>query len=106
MLPWDHFDVGVKKAGSPSECERARLEQGGGAGGGLAVARVRVAAVGEVPAGEGRVVEADGRALALFNVEGAYHCLDNVCPHRGGPLGEGDLEGRLVSCPWHAWRWT
>ena len=69
------------------------------------MARVHVAAVGEVPAGEGRVVEADGRALALFNVEGAFHCLDNVCPHRGGPLGEGDLEGRLVSCPWHAWRW-
>ncbi len=40
--------------------------------------RVRVAAVGEVPAGEGRVVEAAGRALALFNVDGAYHCLDNV----------------------------
>jgi nitrite reductase/ring-hydroxylating ferredoxin subunit len=31
--------------------------------------------------------------------------MDNACPHRGGPLGEGDLEGRVVSCPWHAWRW-
>lgn len=69
------------------------------------MARVRVAAEGEVPVGEGRVVEASGRALALFNVDGVYHCLDNLCPHRGGPLGEGDLDGRLVSCPWHAWRW-
>lgn len=67
--------------------------------------RVRVAAVGEVPEGQGCVVEADGRLLALFNVEGTVHAIDNACPHRGGPLGEGDVEGRVVSCPWHAWRW-
>jgi len=66
---------------------------------------VRVATVGEIPPGEGRVVEAAGRALAVFNVEGAYYALDNTCSHRGGPLGEGDLEGTVVSCPWHAWRW-
>ncbi len=67
--------------------------------------RVRVAAVGEVPAGTGRVVEAGGRVLALFNVDGTFHALDNACPHRGGPLGEGDLDGPVVTCPWHAWRW-
>lgn len=67
--------------------------------------RVRVAAAGDVPAGESRVVEAAGRSLALFNVEGTLHAIDNACPHRGGPLGEGDVDGRLVSCPWHAWRW-
>lgn len=67
--------------------------------------RVRVAAVGEVPAGEGRVVEADGKPLALFNVDGAYYVLDNTCAHRGGPLGEGEVDGRIVTCPWHAWRW-
>ena len=67
--------------------------------------RVRVGAIGEVPAGEGRVVEAAGRSLALFNVDGTVHAIDNTCPHRGGPLGEGDVDGRLVSCPWHAWRW-
>lgn len=67
--------------------------------------RVRVAAVADVPAGTGRVVEAGGRTLALFNVGGTFHALDNACPHRGGPLGEGDLDGPLVVCPWHAWRW-
>ena len=67
--------------------------------------RLRVAAAGEVATGEGRVVEVEGRELALFNVDGVYHCIENACPHRGGPLGEGDLEGRVVSCPWHAWRW-
>ena len=66
--------------------------------------RVRVAGGGEVPAGEGRVVEVAGRTLAVFNVEGRYYAIDNVCPHRGGPLGEGDLDGTAVSCPWHAWR--
>jgi nitrite reductase/ring-hydroxylating ferredoxin subunit len=66
---------------------------------------VRIAAVGELAPGEGRVVEAAGRTLAVFNVAGTYYALDNACSHRGGPLGEGDLEGPVVVCPWHAWRW-
>lgn len=69
-------------------------------------ARVRVATVGDVPDGEGRVVEAGGRTLALFNVNGRFYAIDNTCPHRGGPLGEGDVEGDVVTCPWHAWRWN
>ncbi len=68
-------------------------------------ARVRVAASGDVKPGEGRVVEAGGRTIALFNVDGRYYAIDNTCPHRGGPLGEGDVEGTVVACPWHAWRW-
>ena len=66
---------------------------------------VRVAGAGDIPPGEGRVIEADGRSVALFNVDGRYYAIDNVCPHRGGPLGEGGLDGSVVSCPWHAWRW-
>src|SRR2546422_5363446 len=57
--------------------------------------RVRLAAVGDVPAGEGRVVEAHGKTLALFNVDGAYYVIDDMCAHRGGSLGEGDLDGRI-----------
>jgi len=67
--------------------------------------RVRLAGAGDVAPGEGRVVEAEGRPMALFNVDGHYYAIDNVCPHRGGPLGEGDLDGTIVTCPWHAWRW-
>lgn len=67
--------------------------------------RVRVAAVGDIPAGEGRVVDVNGFPLALFNVEGRYYAIDNLCPHRDGPLGEGDLDGTVVRCPWHGWRW-
>ena len=69
------------------------------------MARIAVGRVGDVPSGEGRVVEAGGRTLALFNVEGLYYALDNACIHRGGPIGDGDLTGKLVSCPWHGWRW-
>lgn len=72
---------------------------------GLDSVGTRVGSVGELAAGEGLVVEAGGRSVALFNVDGTYYAIDNSCPHRGGPLGEGDLEGRVVSCPWHAWRW-
>ena len=69
------------------------------------MARIRVCPSSDVPAGEGRVVEAGGRTLALFNVDGAFYAIDNTCAHRGGPLGEGELDGTIVTCPWHGWRW-
>lgn len=71
----------------------------------MAGSRVRVASVGDLAKGEARVVEAGGRMVALFNVDGSLYAMDNACLHRGGPLGEGELEGRVVVCPWHAWRW-
>ena len=61
--------------------------------------------VGEIAPGTGKTVTAGGKELAVFNVEGTVHVIDNECPHRGGPLGEGDVEGKIVVCPWHAWRW-
>ena len=69
------------------------------------MARVSLGRTAEVPAGEGRVIEAGGKSIALFNVDGTYCAIANGCPHRGGPLGEGDLEGTVVACPWHGWRW-
>jgi 3-phenylpropionate/trans-cinnamate dioxygenase ferredoxin component len=65
----------------------------------------RVTTVEEVSRGAGRVVEVESRALAIFNVDGQYFVVDNTCPHRGGPLGDGDLDGRVVQCPWHGWAW-
>lgn len=69
------------------------------------MALIKVGTVSDVPAGEGRVVEAGGRVLAVFNVQGRFFAIDNACSHRGGPLGEGDVEDGVVTCPWHAWRW-
>ncbi len=69
------------------------------------MARVLVGKIGDVPVGEGRVVDAAGETLALFNLGGTYYAIGNNCAHRGGPLGEGDLDGTIVTCPWHGWRW-
>ena len=57
----------------------------------------------QLPSGQARTVEIDGKAIALFNVDGEFYALDNACPHRGGPLGDGDLAGKEVTCPWHGW---
>ena len=67
---------------------------------------VRVAGTADVKPGGGMVAEINGKTLAVFNVDGAYHVIDNTCVHRGGPLGEGDVEGDVVSCPWHGWQYN
>ena len=67
--------------------------------------RVRLASSDAVPEGAGTVIKTGDLALALFRVEGRCYALSNTCPHRGGPLGEGDLEGFVVHCPWHGWAW-
>ena len=64
----------------------------------------RVAAVSDVPPGTAKEVLAGDQVVALFNVEGTFHALDGVCPHAGGPLGEGTLRGGIVTCPWHGWQ--
>ena len=65
---------------------------------------VRLCSVSEAPAA-GNVMEAEaaGVAVCLANVEGRLCALDNWCPHRRGPLGQGWLEGEAVVCPWHSW---
>jgi nitrite reductase (NADH) small subunit len=65
----------------------------------------RAIAVADVPVGTGRLVHVGGKALAIFNVDGGYYAVDNACPHRGGPLDDGDVHGRVVTCPWHGWAW-
>jgi nitrite reductase (NADH) small subunit len=68
---------------------------------------VRLCGVDEAPkVGEVREAEAGGVAVCLANVEGRLCALDNVCPHRAGPLGEGWLEGDAVVCPWHSWAFS
>jgi len=66
---------------------------------------VKVATTSEIPAGTGKVVEAGGKTLAVFNCDGAFYAIDNTCLHRGGPLGEGSLSGTSVTCPWHGWEY-
>jgi nitrite reductase/ring-hydroxylating ferredoxin subunit len=68
------------------------------------MAFTKVAAVQEVPAGAGKQVVASGRKVALFNVGGVFHAIDDTCPHRGASLWEGELAGTEVTCPWHGAR--
>ena len=57
----------------------------------------------DLPKGSGKSLEVAGQRVALFNVDGKYYALADSCMHRGGPLGEGHLDGTRVTCPWHAW---
>ena len=58
----------------------------------------------EVPPGQSRIIEIDGKKIAVFNVRGDYFAIGNTCPHRGGSLGNGTVEGSTVACPLHAWK--
>ena len=49
----------------------------------------------------GKLVHVDEQEIALFKVGGNYYALENACPHAGGPLADGELEGDVVTCPWH-----
>jgi nitrite reductase/ring-hydroxylating ferredoxin subunit len=67
---------------------------------------VRVAGIADVNPGSGVVAEVNGKTLAVFNVGGTFYVIDNTCVHRGGPLGEGEVEGNVVTCPWHGWQYN
>lgn len=59
----------------------------------------------EVPPGTVRELQLDGKVIALANVGGRLYAVNNVCLHRGGPLGQGELTGQTVTCPWHGWQY-
>ena len=67
---------------------------------------IKVANTSDLKPGESKVVEVDGEQVALFNVDGEFFAISNTCLHRGGPLGEGFLEGDAVTCPWHGWKYN
>lgn len=62
---------------------------------------VKVITVQEIKPGQAILVQAAGKDIALFDVNGQFFAIDDVCAHAGGPLSEGTLEGTTVTCPWH-----
>ena len=62
---------------------------------------IKVAEANDIPPETAKAVEAEGRKIALFHSGGAYYAIDDTCTHRGGPLSEGQVEGMVVTCPWH-----
>jgi nitrite reductase (NADH) small subunit/3-phenylpropionate/trans-cinnamate dioxygenase ferredoxin subunit len=63
-----------------------------------------VARIGDIPPGEGRAYEVEGRMVAVFFVDEEYRAIDDFCPHMGASLAGGAVEDGIVFCPWHAWR--
>ena len=68
------------------------------------MAFVRAARKDEIPQGTIREFQIEGRALAISNVDGKFYAISNTCLHRGGPLAQGTLSGKIVTCPWHGWQ--
>jgi 3-phenylpropionate/trans-cinnamate dioxygenase ferredoxin subunit len=62
---------------------------------------VKVAKAQDVALGSGKRVEVSGKKIAIFNVDGKYYAIDDTCTHKGGPLSEGGLDGKEVTCPRH-----
>ena len=55
----------------------------------------------DVPPGKSKAVKVKGKTIALFNVSGTFFAINNICPHKGGPLHKGKLKGYVIGCPWH-----
>jgi len=64
---------------------------------------VKVSTKDDPAPGNAKRVDVNGLEIALYNVDGKFYATSNICPHQGGPLGEGMLEGTNIVCPWHAW---
>jgi nitrite reductase (NADH) small subunit len=67
---------------------------------------VTVAQVGSIEEGQGRAFAVNGRMVAVFLEKGAYHAIDDFCPHMGASLSGGHVQDGIVACPWHAWRFA
>jgi nitrite reductase/ring-hydroxylating ferredoxin subunit len=67
---------------------------------------VKVASTSDLKPGTAKTVAVKGMEIALYNLGGKIYATDNTCLHQGGPLGEGMLEGEVVSCPWHMWEYN
>lgn len=62
---------------------------------------VAVATADEIPNGARKLLEVDGRAIAVFNIAGTFYCIADVCSHDDGPVAEGELKGDEIECPRH-----
>jgi len=70
------------------------------------MALVEVASKGDVNEGSVHEVMVGNTPYAICNVGGKITALLGICPHRGGPLGQGAIHDQCVVCPWHAWEWN
>ena len=64
---------------------------------------VKVGRVEDLAEGQATVAQVDGQRIAIFHVGERYYALEASCPHEGGPLADGVIEGIRISCPWHGY---
>ena len=62
---------------------------------------VKAAKTDEIAHGQSKMLEVNGKKIAIFNVAGSFYAIDDTCSHRGGSLSQGMIEGEKVTCPWH-----
>jgi nitrite reductase (NADH) small subunit len=96
------IDVGTAAFGCPAEQSSAEFhhEQQ------LMADIVKLSTQSELPsANEAKEFPCGDREICVANVNGHFSAMDNICLHRGGPLGQGTIEGGKVVCPWHGWAW-
>ena len=62
---------------------------------------INVANTNDLAPGKAMCVEVAGQRVALFNIDGSYHAIGDSCTHVGGPLSEGQVDGKVVTCPLH-----
>ena len=65
---------------------------------------VKVAQVGDIRPGDRKIVEVEGTFIAIFNVDGDFYAIKDVCTHDDGPVAEGELDGHEIICPRHGAR--
>jgi nitrite reductase (NADH) small subunit len=67
---------------------------------------IKLTTESELPvSGQAKEFPCGDRVICVANVNGTISAMDNVCLHRGGPLGQGAIEENKVVCPWHGWQW-
>ena len=64
---------------------------------------IKISDLNSIDDHSGKVVMVEDSVIALFKIQDEYFAIDNVCTHRGGSLGDGEVTGVIVSCPWHGW---
>jgi len=62
---------------------------------------VKVANLGDIADGDRKLIDFEEVTVALFNIDGIYYCIEDVCTHDGGPVAEGNLDGFAIECPRH-----
>jgi nitrite reductase (NADH) small subunit len=67
---------------------------------------IKIATQSELPGlNEAKEFSCGDKIICVANVDGEISALDNICLHRGGPIGQGTISGGKVVCPWHGWEW-